>query len=74
VQLDTGFGGPEPCPREQRQAEINRTGVQSIDGLGGLESKIFPQIQSAGFMNELLGEVGVDAPVAALIGIGQRTA
>ncbi len=42
--------------------------------LGEVEPKILSQIKCAGFMNELLSEVGVNSPVAALVGIGQCAA
>jgi hypothetical protein len=72
VQLDTGFSVPELGPGEQRQVQINRAGVQGIDGFGKLNSKVLFQVECTGLLDELLGVVGVDAPVATLVGIDQR--
>lgn len=72
VQLDGGFGALEMGPREQCQAQIDGRAVQGIDGVLELDAEVLLRIQSASGVNQRLGEVGVDAPVAHLIGIGER--
>jgi len=71
VELESARVLAESRPREERQAEIDRRGVEGVhrrsqfrpEGLGG--------IQRLGDCDEGLGKVGHDAPVARLVRIGQ---
>mgnify|MGYP001328468049 FL=1 len=47
---------------------------KAIDGLGQLHAERFVAIEIAGGGNQDAGEVGVDAPVAMLVGVSQRVA
>jgi hypothetical protein len=64
----------ESSPRKEREAEVNGGGVQRIGG--GLEFK--PErligVERGGLLDEDLGEVGKDTPVAVFVGVGQGAA
>lgn len=60
VQLDGALRLAEPRPREQRQAEIDRRGVERVYGI--LEVKAGKRF------------VGVDLPVTGLVGVGEGVA
>ena len=74
VEFDGGLVPPERGPRKEREAEVNGGGVQRIGG--GLEFKTerFIGVKRGGLLDEDLGEIGKDAPVAIFVGIGQRAA
>src|SRR5450631_190084 len=74
VEFDGGLVLPKRSPRKEREAEVNGGGVQRIGG--GLEFKTerFIGVKRGGLLDEDLGEIGKDAPVAIFIGIGQRAA
>lgn len=74
VEFDGGFVPPEGGPREQREAEVNGGGIQCIGC--GLEfaAKRFLRIERGGLLDEDLGEVGKDAPVAFFVGVSQSAA
>ena len=74
VQLDGRLGRAKRSPRKYRQAQVDGTGIQSIDRVFQIDAKGFPGIKTTGDGDERLGKVGVNAPVAALVGIGQSTA
>ena len=74
VQLDGGFGGAEQRPRKHRQAQVDGGRVQRVDRVVELQPQGLVGIQRAGDANHGLCELGVDAPVAALIGVGERVA
>ena len=57
-----------------RQAQIDGAGIQSVDRVFEVDAKRVLGMKTTGDGDERLGKVGVDAPVAALVGIGQRTA
>jgi hypothetical protein len=72
VQLDGPLGGLEPRPGKHRQAQVNGGGIQGIDGLRQLDPEVLAGIEAAGDGDERLGEVSVDAPIAHLVGVGER--
>ena len=74
MQLDTGpaFGGR--CPVKQAQAQIDRAGVDGVDGLLQLHGPAVMGVQRPGDADEMQRKVFEDAAVASLIGIGQRGA
>ncbi len=74
VQLDSRLGRAKRRPGKYRQAQIDGAGIQSVDRIFQIDAKGFGGIETAGDGNERLGKVGVDAPVAALVGIGQGAA
>src|SRR6266540_2142023 len=74
VQLDGRLGRAKRSPSKYRQAQIDGAGIQSVDRVFEVDAKRVLGIKTTGDGDERLGKVGVDAPVAALVGIGQSTA
>ena len=74
VEFDGGLVPAESSPRKEREAEVNRGGVQRIGG--GLEFKAerFIGVKRGGLLDEDVGEVSEDAPVAIFVGVSQRAA
>src|ERR1035437_859692 len=58
-------------PRKDREAEINRGGVQCVHGGVEVDAERAGRIHRTSDMNRRLREVGVDAPIAGLIGVRQ---
>ncbi len=74
VEFDRRFVSAESGPRKERQAQVDGCGVQCIGGLLKLGGKRFVGVESGGLLNEDLSEIGEDAPVARLVGVGERAA
>src|SRR5208283_638457 len=68
------FGMTKWSPREHRQAKVDSGGVQRIDSIGQVDSESLVGIQLSCLRDQPLGEIGVDAPVAGFVGIGQSRA
>ena len=64
MELDGRLGRTEERPRENRKTEIDR---------GGVEPQLLVGIEWTGNTDQGLGKVGVDAPVACLVCIGEST-
>ena len=47
-------------------------GIQGVNGLVQLDPEGFVDVGPARLGDQPLGEVGVDSPVAPLVGVGQR--
>jgi hypothetical protein len=58
-------------PGEERQAEIDRGGVEGIGGRLQFETQIRMSIKWSCYLNHTLSEIAVDAPIAFLVGVGQ---
>ena len=58
------------CPGEERKAKVDRGGIKSIGSLGQLYGKVIGSVEISGGPDQDLSEVGVDMPVAFLVGIG----
>src|SRR3974377_654801 len=71
VQFDRRFVLAKASPGKQRQAQIDGGGIQGVDGLLQLDAERIVDVQMAGGANQSLSEVGIDAPVALLVGGGQ---
>jgi hypothetical protein len=71
VQLDRGLGAPELRPGKERQAQIDGRRVQRIGGLLEFGAKGFVGVEHRGLGDELLSEIGEDAPVSFFAGVGQ---
>jgi len=74
VQLDAGLGGAEQGPREQGEAQVDGGGVERVDGVVEVEPEVVVRVQGPGDVDQRLGEVRVDAPVAPHVGVGQGVA
>src|SRR6266566_8324149 len=77
---------PRPFPNQRvvagplaRSAHVEATpvdgrGVQGIHRLGQLHSERLVAVEVASGGNQDMSEIGVDPPVAVLVGVGQRVA
>jgi len=74
MHLDRSLSLAEYCPRKQGETQIDCGGIQGVDCLIQFQTEAFVGVQSSGLSDEHLGEVGVDAPVSDLVGIGQGIA
>ena len=71
VELDGGLGFAKGSPVEQAQAQIDGGGVQGVDRVLEFEPQVLVQIKFASSPNQNCGQVGPNAPVSGLVGIGQ---
>jgi len=71
-ELDSSFAALERGPGEERKTEIDGDGVERIDGVREIDAEAVLDVQAPGGGDQGLGEVGVNAPVAFLVGIGER--
>lgn len=74
MQLDCRLGRTERSPREQRQAQVDGRGIQGVDRIGKVDAEAVVAVQLARTPDEQGGQIRPDAPVASLVGIGQRRA
>jgi len=72
VQLERALGALEARPGKDRQAQVDGRGIERVDGLGEAGAEGVVGVEAARDADERLGEVGIDPPVAAFVGIGQR--
>jgi len=61
-------------PRKQRQAQIDGGRIQGVDGVAQIEAQALVDVKLARLGNQPLRQLRVNAPVARLVGIGQRRA
>ena len=74
MQFDGGLGLAEVCPGEHGQAQVDGGGVEGVDGVIEFQSQVVLGIQGSGETDEGVSEVGIEAPVALLVGVGQGSA
>src|SRR5260221_5190322 len=74
MQLDGCLGRAEHRPRKYRQTQIDRRGVERVDGFLQIDAEGLLRIQRPGDTDQALGKIGIDAPVTDSVGIGQPTA
>ena len=74
VEFDAGLALAKARPREKRQTQIDRGGVQRIGLPLQFQSEGFSSVKRTGLLNQNLAEIGKDAPVAPFVGVGQSAA
>ena len=74
MQFNGAFGVTEARPGKDGQAQVDGGGIEGVDGVFEFDAEVLVEIELPGGMDEGLGEVGVDAPVAGLVGVGQGVA
>ena len=74
MKLDGGLGALERGPGEQGEAEIDGGGVERVDGVVEIDAEAVLGIERARDADQAFSEVGVDAPVARLVGVGEGAA
>ncbi len=72
MQLNGGVTTAITRPRKDGQTEINDRRVERVHGVRQVDRERVVDVEVARRPNEALREVGVDAPVARLVGVGQR--
>ena len=73
VQFDRRLGRAKRCPRKHRQAKIDSGRIQSVDQLFQLDREGLFDMRPRD-SDQALREVGIDAPVANGVHVGQRIA
>src|ERR1700675_5088209 len=71
MQLDRSLASAEPCPGKEGQTEIDCCGIERIDRLFQVDAQRVAGIELASPCDEHGREIGVDAPVSVVIGLGQ---
>ena len=71
MEFDGGLGLAEVGPGEHRKTQVYGGGVERVHGFVELDAEILVAVQTAGHVNQRLSEVGINAPVADLVGVGQ---
>ena len=71
VHLQGGLVPAELGPGEQREAQIDGGRVQSVETLIEIHADRIAGVQRPRDANQDLGEIGIDPPVARLVGVGQ---
>src|SRR5437867_777978 len=74
VQFHSALGATEAGPRKQRQTQVDGRRVQCIHRRVQIQAQVCIGIKWSSDLNEALSEIGVDPPIAALVGIGQSGA
>ena len=74
MQLDGSLGLAEVGPRKHGETQVDGGGIQGVDGVLQLQTKILVHVEFAGGLNQRVGKIGVDAPVAHLVGVGKVVA
>jgi len=74
VHFHRGLGRAKRRPWKQRQRQIDRCGVQRVGGVRQIDPEGLLGIQLASNTDQTLSEVGVDAPIARGVRIGEGVA
>ena len=74
VQFDRRLGAAKWRPRKHREAQIDSGRIQGVDRFLQIDTKGFVDIQPSRDPDQALGEVGIHAPVANGIGVGECVA
>lgn len=71
MQLDGGLGGAKCGLGQHRQTQVDGRGIKGINGVRQFQAQGLGAVGLSRLGNQALGEVGIDAPVAPLVGIRQ---
>ena len=71
MELDGSLGFAKRGPVEQAQTQIDGGGVQRVDRVLELQPQVLVQVKLASAPDQNCGQVGPNAPIARLVGIGQ---
>jgi hypothetical protein len=74
VQFDRALGALKARPRKKRQTQVDGGAVQRINRVVEFDAEVVVDIEPSGRVDQCLGEIGIDAPVAHLVGVGQSVA
>jgi len=71
VHFDRGLRFPECCPREKGKAQIDRCGVQRVEGTIQFDGQFLGLVQLPCDSDERIAHLLVDPEIASFVGIGQ---
>ncbi len=74
VPLPRRLGAAAMGPGEDREAAVDGCGVERVDRVVEIDAEAVIGIPAVRGPDQGLGEVGVEAPVPSLVGLGQRVA
>src|SRR5208282_6093364 len=74
VQLHRTLVPPKLRPGKKRQAQIDGGGIEGVDRLVQFQPEGFVVVEGTGLRNEPAREIGIDAPIALPVGVGQIVA
>src|SRR5882762_7802109 len=74
IELDCAFVFAELGPGKKREAQIDGGGIERVNRLGQFDAEVVASVERARLGNQHLREVGVDAPIAYQVRIGQGIA
>ncbi len=74
MERDRRFRAHERRPGKAREAEIGGDGIERVNGATELDTEAVLRIEPSGDGDRGFSEIGVDAPVALLVGVGQSVA
>ena len=63
MQLDRRFGRAERRPGKDRETQIDRGGIERVDGILEIEPERLVGVKSPGGADQALREIAVDAPI-----------
>ena len=72
VELDGCLRLAEVSPREHGKTQIDRRGIEGIDGLVQFDPEIVLGVQTSGDLDQDLSDIGIDPPVSCLVGVRER--
>jgi len=74
MHLHRRLGRAEMRPGKDRQAQVDGRRVERVHGFVKIEPQAVADVEPSGLSDQPLSEVGMDAPVACLVGVRQRRA
>ena len=74
VHLYRRFSATKSCPRKKRKTQIDCGGIECIHHLVQFDANIVVRIKRASNVNENLGKLGINAPIANVVCIRQGAA
>ena len=71
VQLDGALAFAKARPRKEGEAEVDGSGVEHVSHVLEFDPEVVVSVELTSGSNQNLSEVGKDAPISFLVGIGQ---
>ena len=71
MKLDARLGLTEIGPREKRQRQVDGRGVERVDRVVQIQTKILARIERSGLFYQTLGKILPDSPISCFVGIGE---
>ena len=74
METHSPLGLSESCPGKEGQAQVDGRGIQGIDRVLEFHGQRFLLVEFPGNADQMVGKIGIDAPVPHLVGFRQGTA